>query len=1158
MAMIRVGDNVYNESEGVKNYEQSRKLASDSQQETMALFDQFPDEEQPSTQAPREETDEGSSFAENVTGAFGAVGHGIIKAGQEVGNLAIETSNGINQWFVDNGMPELSGRTDRELLTFADNPEYVYQPDGTAEGIISGISNFLAPMGAVSKGAKGIKVASKLGKFAKAGALGAMVDFAAFDPEEARLSDLIEKNPHLSNWATTLLASNPKDTRLEGRMKNAVEGILLGMVTEGAIEGIPKVAELLTDTVKTYRARRVVENVKIDAENAVKEMEKRGIPVPEGEEIGEEVVKQIDEVKAEVKSKRPTQQPLEEQMAFDFKETKVEVDGKSMNATDAVDPKEMLFYAKGKLDNFDDLVFKAKRGVLSVDDTKALAESIGENPEKFTERMLGDVANAEQMLAGATTLRGRYDELHKLALLDEAGKLTDLQKVQYMNLMDETRVMKVGWSATGSEVARSLAILRQANSELGTAAMRRKMDDVLKRGGSMKQMSKGIISAYKQGGTAGVSKALKRSWGRKFKDAFMESYVNGLLSGSKTHVMNMASNGLTAVAGIAESAIAEGSSRIANAYEKGSLSGLSQGSIDSVAAGETIARANGMINSIGDAFRMAKDNFKSGESFFKNSKAYTRDFENAISAKGFDLDEGSVAGKFMDGLGKFLGLPTKALEASDEFFKAVNYRAEVYAQAHRKANMKKVAEGLSDSDAEKLFKELIENPDESIKIEALGAAQEKTFTKPLENVELRGFGAEQLDDLIKSSPMLKVVTPFTKTSLNLVEYALNRTPFAKGLLGDLKAGGVRRDTALARVTFGMGTMTFTMSQAFQGNVTGRGPTDQKARKLLEQSGWKPYSIKVGDEYYQYNKLEPWGALMSSAADMAEIFSSLSSEREIEAQELLIQSGAVMANLFTPEFVSRNMNDFIDALNGDKRKAENFIGGFARGAVPYSSALREARKQIDPVQRERMADKNNEWAVFERALNEIKDTIPGLSSTLPPKRDMFGDVKTFVAFRDNPDNEGPFDDNAPKKDPIKDEIRRLNSMSADNNHLKIDMPEKYMRKTLGGESVSVKFTPEEYDRYVQLSAGIDLQNSPFEGMTLRDALNEQVVNDYPALDGAPKNDETKMLILKEIVSAYRKAAKEQLLFESSDMEERFIQGFEKRSQELSGNGFGGSL
>ena len=45
-----------------------------------------------------------------------------------------------------------------------------------------------------------------------------------------------------------------------------------------------------------------------------------------------------------------------------------------------------------------------------------------------------------------------------------------------------------------------------------------------------------------------------------------------------------------------------------------------------------------------------------------------------------------------------------------------------------------------------------------------------------------------------------------------------------------------------------------------GAITGAGHIDKDVRATAKAGGWPPYSIKIGDRYYAYNRLNPLGEL----------------------------------------------------------------------------------------------------------------------------------------------------------------------------------------------------------------------------------------------------------------------------------------------------------
>ena len=61
-------------------------------------------------------------------------------------------------------------------------------------------------------------------------AAGAVTDLTVFDPAEGRLSDMLVEfdSKVLNNAVTQYLATDEEDTEMEGRIKNVLEGMLIG------------------------------------------------------------------------------------------------------------------------------------------------------------------------------------------------------------------------------------------------------------------------------------------------------------------------------------------------------------------------------------------------------------------------------------------------------------------------------------------------------------------------------------------------------------------------------------------------------------------------------------------------------------------------------------------------------------------------------------------------------------------------------------------------------------------------------------------------------------------------------------------------------------------------------------------------------------------
>jgi hypothetical protein len=96
-----------------------------------------------------------------------------------------------------------------------------------------------------------------------------------------------------------------------------------------------------------------------------------------------------------------------------------------------------------------------------------------------------------------------------------------------------------------------------------------------------------------------------------------------------------------------------------------------------------------------------------------------------------------------------------------------------------------------------------------------------------------------------AGPLGVVAAPFLRTPINVVKYASARgplAPFMPSVRADIKAGGARKELALARVATGSAMMSITGLMAMKGQITGQGPANYNERRIKEMTGWKPNSI----------------------------------------------------------------------------------------------------------------------------------------------------------------------------------------------------------------------------------------------------------------------------------------------------------------------------
>lgn len=111
------------------------------------------------------------------------------------------------------------------------------EPESVTGGLVKGITQFM-----VGFQAKGLKAGAReliKSPIAQSAIKGAGADAFTFDPTEERLSNLILEHTELRLPILSYLASSPDDTKAEGRLKNAIEGLFLGVSADLVIKLIP-------------------------------------------------------------------------------------------------------------------------------------------------------------------------------------------------------------------------------------------------------------------------------------------------------------------------------------------------------------------------------------------------------------------------------------------------------------------------------------------------------------------------------------------------------------------------------------------------------------------------------------------------------------------------------------------------------------------------------------------------------------------------------------------------------------------------------------------------------------------------------------------------------------------------------------------------------
>lgn len=182
--------------------------------------------------------------------APGQVLGGAVDAIGEVGELLGELTGIGGVQFYDEDEEGNFGKFNPRYLTFEEFQEVggdslinaisTKPADSVTGGFVRATGQFLSGFIPAVKGIKTIALLSKSRVIAPVAA-GMIADSVVFDPHEARLSTFLNEIPSLEPYVSDYLADNnpENESSWEGRLKNAIEGIGMGLVAE-AVGGLIK------------------------------------------------------------------------------------------------------------------------------------------------------------------------------------------------------------------------------------------------------------------------------------------------------------------------------------------------------------------------------------------------------------------------------------------------------------------------------------------------------------------------------------------------------------------------------------------------------------------------------------------------------------------------------------------------------------------------------------------------------------------------------------------------------------------------------------------------------------------------------------------------------------------------------------------------------
>jgi hypothetical protein len=650
------------------------------------------------------------------------------------------------------------------------------------------------------------------------------------------------------------------------------------------------------------------------------------------------------------------------------------------------------------------------------------------------------------------------------------------------------------------------------------------------------------------------------SRGRRGFDALQSVWRNSILSGPSSFVVAVLGNTVTNNLKTLESIIGAGI----------------VGDINSV---KSIFKAATTFQSFGEISDAAVAAFRTGEDPLTGSAAAFvettgRGFNGReFSGQSLGFKDGSTMGQAVDWLSEFSSIPGRLLVAPDAVTKQSAYarsgRAHFMYEGYNKgmsgmeaakyAEMKyretvlaggkmyneknlfdqHIAEakkaGLDWSKNPKEFERFVQKQAELKPFDPAIAEDAKrfaeiskvvTFTNDLDDI------SQGVSDIINKVPGLNFVIPFVKTPTNILKFGLARSPL--GLAKDsyllafskdfreqftnargMEANELRGRIATA-VMFTSGVSYYLMNN--EGAITGGGPQNVDEKATLIATGWQPYSLKIGDKYVSYQRLDPIATPLGILADLGE-YSRLNPKEKEDDDMAAVFSACAMTLTYnlTDKSYLRGLNNLMKAVQDPATYLPKLVRDIGAGFIPNA---------VNQMQ-------NTEHEIILRDARSFADAtlkrIPGASDVVPPRRTILGDT----IFRENPAGllgpVNPFNISTAKNDPVAQEMSTLNGhfgMPSSKLHGLNDLDMREFKNAEGQQA---------YDRWMELSGTIKIN-----GKTLKQALAVAVKSkEYQAL---PKKFEGQAVELKSpridiinrIIRGYRNQAQIKVLGEYPEL------------------------
>ena len=454
----------------------------------------------------------------------------------------------------------------------------------------------------------------------------------------------------------------------------------------------------------------------------------------------------------------------------------------------------------------------------------------------------------------------------------------------------------------------------------------------------------------------------------------IKGFYNSMLSGPITHFRNTLGNSISlGMRPLTEYLGAIGPGVNKKAVRAGTAAGLTT-----------------MSRGIGEAWSVAMRTWETGVSANIDYRFVIEDIETKAMLDTMERMADTPGKKVAHGLLKanydmlnnpWINWPSKALMASDDFFKQMAARYRVGSKSMHDA----VLHSVDDANVDYMFKQYTKKFGEGFD-KITGEITDNDLLDYAERITFQqdpGSFINSISHAVDQTGIVgKLFLPFIRTPANIFGYSLDHMPVIGGVVnklnGTLQAAIDNNDHMLVAEIRGrqaVGTMALMgmVTMIMNTEVTGNLPHDKASRDAWKAENRPPYSILVNGQWVSYLAFEPFTSMLSIVADVGRLAKMGAADA---ASQALSQLGYSISAAFTDRSMLSGFSDIAALIEPDGAQANQWAKFALSRAntvvIPLAGARRAFANSLSPYTNELRGEVDR----------MLVAAIPGMANELP--------------------------------------------------------------------------------------------------------------------------------------------------------------------------------